>query len=106
VLALGITPLQAQACQWSDRPPARLLSRGLPWRANLQSCYQRSRQGNGWLQRGQHGKATSWAHLDDQLGLVEFGLQSSNGKVLEARLEGVGLREDLGIPGWRLSLAG
>ena len=106
VLALGVTPLQALACQWADRPPARLLSRGLPWRANLHSCYQRNRQGNGWLQRGQHGQATSWAHLDDQLGLLEFGLARSNGSVLEARLEGVALQEDHGIPGWRLSLAG
>ena len=88
------------------RESIRLLSRGLPWRSNLHSRYQRSRQGNGWVQRGQHGKALTWAQLDDQLGLVEFGLQRSNGAVLEARLEGVGLQEDQGIPGWRLSLAG
>jgi len=105
VLALGITPLQALACQWSDRPAARLLSRGLPWRANLYSHYQRVRQGNAWVQQGQHGSALSWAQLDDQLGLVEFGLRRGNGVLLQAHLEGVGLQEDQGIPGWRLSLA-
>lgn len=106
VLALGVTPLHSLPCQWLDRPAARLLSRGLPWRANLYSHYVRTRQGNVWEQRGRHGqKAESWARLDDQYGLVEFGLVRADGSRLQARLEGVGLEEDQGIPGWRLSLA-
>lgn len=103
VLALGLTPLHGLACQWSDRPAARLLSRGLPWRANLHSHYVRSRQGSVWEQRGQHGQASTWAHLDDQFGLVEFGLER-NGQRLQARLQGVGMRSDQGIPGWGLEV--
>lgn len=114
VLALGVTPLHGLACRWQDRPPARLLSRGLPWRANLHSSYVRTRLGTSWEQRGQHtqvvgqpprGLAESWARLDDQFGLVEFGLMRPDGLRLEAQLECVGLQEDQGIPGWRLSLA-
>lgn len=104
VLALGVTPLHALACQWSDRPPARLLSRGLPWRPNAHSHYLRTRQGTAWQQRGQHNGGTlTWALLDDQFGLVQFGLEQ-HGQRLEAHLEGVGLQQDQGIPGWRLSL--
>lgn len=103
VLALGVTPLQGQACRWEDRPPARLLSRGLPWRSNLRSRYERIRVGSTWLQRGWHGTASSWARLDDQLGLVEFGLEH-RGERWEARLQGMGMQSDQGIPGWRLDL--
>ncbi|MBN9415857.1 hypothetical protein ABS71_03320 [bacterium SCN 62-11] len=103
VLALGMTPLHGQACRWEDRPPARLLSRGLPWRSNLHSRYQRTRQGHVWEQLGRHGQATSWARLDDQLGLVEFGLEHK-GRRLEAQLQGLGMQPDQGIPGWRLEL--
>lgn len=103
VLALGVTPLHGLACRWSDRPPARLLRRGLPWRANLHSHYVRTRQGSVWEQRAQHGSAQSWAYLDDRFGLVEFGLEC-DGQRLQARLEGVGLQSDEGIPGWRMDL--
>ncbi|MBX3168054.1 MAG: urea transporter [Candidatus Eremiobacteraeota bacterium] len=103
VLALGITPLHGTACRWSDRPPARLLSRGLPWRANLHSHYVRSRRDSSWEQHGQHGRARTWACLDDRLGLVEFGLERP-GQRLQARLEGIGLQPDQGIPGWRMDL--
>lgn len=103
VLALGLTPLHALACQWSDRPPARLLSRGLPWRANLHSHYVRTRQGCLWTQRGQHGSARTWACLDDRFGPVEFGLERE-GRRLQARLQGVGLEQDQGIAGWRVDL--
>ncbi len=104
VLALGVTPLHALACQWHDRPPARLLSRGLPWRANAHSHFVRTRQGTSWEQRAEHGcDTTTWARLEDQFGLVEFGLERA-GHRLVATLEGVGLQQDQGIPGWRLSL--
>lgn len=103
VLALGVTPLHACECRWEDRPPARLLSRGLPWRANLLSRYQRQRQGEVWEQRGEHGQAVTWARLHDRLGLVEFGLRLGE-QCWQAQLKGVGQQPDQGIPGWSLPL--
>lgn len=103
-LALGVTPLCHGQLRWSDRPPARLLDGLALWRPNLRSRYWRTWNGRYWAQHGRHGRATSWALLDDVLGPVELGLRHAGGACLTARLEQVGLRGDEGIPGWKLRL--
>jgi hypothetical protein len=106
-LALGVTPLHGDELNWRDRPPARLLGVRWPWHSNLFSRYHRAwdPKGRYWAQHGTHGGGCqTWVLLNEVMGVVEFGLRRPNGIVLEARLEEVGLRADLGIPGWQLSL--
>lgn len=108
-LALGVTPFAHGDLEWRDAPAARLCgaSHWWPWNNNLQSVYHRrldSPSGH-WRQDGSHGECTTWAEFSPHSGLVAFGLRSSRGGALEARLDQVGLREDGGIPGWQCPVA-
>jgi len=125
LLANGLTPLTDRARHWSDRPSARLLPLN-PWQkllyalrypmgGGLDSRYQRQwlEQDKLWRQSASHrlnlfGKtvtAGSESEFDPQQGCSRFSLQFGQHSY-HARLTGIGLMEDQGIPGWQAAFKG
>lgn len=120
VLAFGLTPSAAEACQWQDAPLAELLPLRFwqrvrvvlrqPFGANLHSRYLRRWDAvcGVWRQSGWHrlpvlGGTLSWESegvLCPSRGAIEFALRCEGSIGLRARLAGEGYRGDYGMPGW------
>ncbi len=123
-LALGLTPL-AEARDWGDAPPARLLPAtfaarvalwfGRPLGCALSSRYRRERlvDRDLWRQRGRHELqvAPGWrevfeteADIAPASGIVRI-VGRMAGRVMEMRLTSVAQTPDQGIPAWQVEVA-
>jgi urea transporter len=120
-LAIGLTPFAEGELRWRDAPSKRLLP--LPPRhrlaaalrhplgGNIATTYRRSWDpaSGAWRQTGEHRlalfggrfvEARSVALLTEADGLHAFSLEVMGRRVVDARLHGIGLRTDHGVPGW------
>jgi urea transporter len=120
LLALGLTPLSAEAPSWCDLPPARLLPLGFrerlglgvlrPLGAGLSSDYTRewSEEEQRFRQRGRHRLAVAGfrreietdAVLSPRCGCETLALVAGQRRA-SARLLRVAQRPDTGIPAWQ-----
>lgn len=123
-LALGLTPLAAEAENWSDAPPARLfpasraaraaLWLGRPLGASLTSRYQRERRADPdiWRQHGWHAIEITpgWREVFE----TEVDIAPAGGivrivgrradHVMEMRLTTLAQTPDQGIPAWQVEI--
>lgn len=121
-LALGVTPFAEGALSWRDVPPLRLLPapfavKALCWLvpplSSTESRYERRWHAETglWHQTGRHNITFAgmelWscrtdANLAPELGLVSLAMTRNGNKSaqIEARLNGIGMRGDQGIPAW------
>jgi hypothetical protein len=121
VLALGLTPLAEGNLSWQDKTSVRLLPAAAPLKLLwsllhpftpcIDSYYSRRWDARErlWIQSGLHTlplpgshNSRQWqteARLSELSGVLSIALADSKGnKLLTARLDGYGVREDNGIP--------
>jgi len=124
VLALGLTPFTGSACSWDDAPPAALAPLSAlqvlmllilrPFGANFRSHYQRHWNDveAAWRQTGRHRLqlfpgieilVLSEALIDPQHGCRQLSI-TNEGRRCSYHLAELGVLEDVGIPGRRVSV--
>lgn len=121
LLANGLTPMTDKANHWQDRPSVQILPLTYwqrlavrlwyPLGTGIMSEYERywDEQREHWLQKSTHSmklwglkiEIHSESTLIPDIGFADFSM-NKQGKTLHAKLVQKGIREDEGIPGWRL----
>jgi hypothetical protein len=121
-LALGVTPLATGALHWSDVPPLRLLPAPFPVKVLCwlipalgvtESQYERHWDASAllWRQTGRHRlrfagyglwSCRTEASITANVGMtaVAMSVDRKNANIVDAKLNGVGMRGDRGIPEW------
>jgi hypothetical protein len=121
-LALGVTPLCNGALSWCDVPQLRLLSIPFPLRAlcwlipaltSTESRYERHWNilTQRWRQTGYHSvrfarfpiwSCRTTANLNAEAGVsaITLTVEGKPTAAIEAKLNGIGMRGDRGIPEW------